>query len=259
MATMIRFLFVVFFIQPICAQKVPFSAQLHIELFPYEASRQEKVSAMASLSADSPYWNVHRRFDYLILNTPRIHSPEQVEMRRTLFNLYPDTNLLKQSYIDQLSNDSTLQGYVRQTVEAIEKNALKKMQTFSKRELVDVASRFFYCDRVNPDSSVQAHVCIGLNGQRESHWQKDYTLLEAFCYEAIFSDFDRDNSQIDLAFSQNKAKVGQKNLPHFSSEDEYLIKVRDDLYRKMFKSKRLQKSLMDYYQLHQDDLPFRLQ
>jgi hypothetical protein len=246
-------------IQPICAQDVPFSAQIHIELFPYEVSGQEKVSAMASLSADSPYWNVHRRFDYLILNTPRIHSPEQVEMRRTLFDLYPDTNLLKQLYIDQLSNDSKLQGYVRQTIEAIEKNTLKKSQTFSKYELLEVASRFFYCDKVNPDNSVQAHVCIGLNGQRESNWQKDYTLLEAFCYEAIFSNFDQETSQIDIAFSRNKAKVCQKNLRHFTSKNEYLITVREDLFRKMCKDKRLQKSLMNYYELHQDDLPFRLE
>ena len=258
MVKLIRFLFLVFFIQPVFAQNVPFSAQIHIELFPYEVSGKEKVSAMASLSADSPYRNVHRRFDYLILNTPRIHAPEQVDMRRTLFDLYPDTNLLKRSYIEQLSNDSTLQGYVRQTIEAIEKIASNKTQTFSKRELVEVASRFFYCDKVNPDSSVQAHVCIGLNGQRESNWQKDYTLLEAFCYEAIFSDFDQETSPIDLAFTQNKAKVCQKNLPHFSSDDAYLIKVREDLYRKMFKDKRLQKSLMNYYHLHQDDVAFRL-
>lgn len=111
---------------------------------------------------------------------------------------------------------------------------------------------------MNPDSSVQAHVGIGLNGQRESNWQKDYTLLEAFCYEAIFSDFDQDTSRIDLAFTQNKAKVCQKKLPHFSSDDAYLMKVRKDLYRKMFKDKRLQKSLMNYYRLHQDDVPFRI-
>lgn len=259
MVKLIRFLFLVIFIQPIFAQNVPFSAQLQIELFPYEDSGKKKVSAMASLSADSPYWNVHRRFDYLILNAPKIHAPEEVDMRRTLFDLYPDTNLLKRSYIDQLSNDSTLQGYVRQTIEAIEKNASNKIQTFSKRELVEVASRFFYCDKVNPDSSVQAHVCIGLNGQRESNWQKDYTLLEAFCFEAIFSDFDQETSPIDLAFTQNKAKVCQKNLHHFSSDDAYLMKIRKDLYRKMFKDKRLQKSLMNYYHLHQDDVSFRLE
>ena len=246
-------------VQPICAQYVPFSDQVHIELFPYVVSGKEKVAAMASLSTDSPYWNVHRRFDYLILNTPKIHAPEQVEMRRTMFDLYPDTNVLKQTYIDQLTNDSTLQGYVRQTIAAIEKNVSFDKLTFSKQELMKVASRFFYCDKVNPDSSVQAHVCIGLNGQRESNWQKDYTLLEAFCYEAIFSDFDQETSQIDIAFSQNKTKVCQMNLPHFRSENEYLMKVREDLYRKMARDKRLQKSLMHYYHLHQDDLPFRLE
>ena len=32
------------------------------------------------------------------------------------------------------------------------------------------------------------HVCIGLNEVKEASWAKDYTLLEAFCFEAIFEN-----------------------------------------------------------------------
>lgn len=239
-------------------QALNFVDQIEVRVYPNTNEMNGGATAMVELAKSSPLWNYHRRFDYLILNTPAIHAPENGKWRSDLFALYPDTVALKKAYVSALTDDTVLQTYFQTTQKAIWNPHSTVKAKYDRKTLFEVASRFFYCDKVNSDSTVQAHVCIGLNGQRESNWQKDYTLLEAFCYEAIFNDFDKDTSLIDLAFSENKAKVCLKNFPRFSFEDAYLIKVREDLYRKMFKDKRLQKSLMNYYHLHQDDVPFRL-
>jgi hypothetical protein len=72
---------------------------------------------------------------------------------------------------------------------------------------MEVSSKFFYCDQVNPDTSIQAYVCVGLNGVKEAKWNKDYTLLEAFCYEGIFTQFDNERSHIWDAFVSEKSSL----------------------------------------------------
>ena len=123
---------------------------------------------------------------------------------------------------------------------------------------MEVDSKFFNCDLVNPDTTVQSHVCVGINGLREVQWQKDYTLLAAFCYEAIFHDFDRDVSPISEAYDSEKKKACQKYRPHITSLDRYLEDVKLELFERMRNDAVLKKELLDYYESNKDKLAFKL-
>jgi hypothetical protein len=252
-------LFVFLFLAQVSfGQSVNFADQIEIRLYPNTIEMNGGTTAMAELSKSSPLWKYHRRFDYLILNTPAIHAPENGKWRSNLFSLYPDTVALKKAYVSALTDDTVLQTYFQTAQKAILNPQSIDKTVYDSKTLFEVASRFFFCDRVNSDSTVQAHVCIGINGVMDIPWDRDYTLLAAFCYEAIFNDFDQEFSLIDVAFTENKSEATQENRAHLNNKEEFLMLVRNDLYSKMAEDQRLQKILLTYYRKHKADLCFRI-
>ncbi|MBI1837259.1 MAG: hypothetical protein HYR91_08350 [Flavobacteriia bacterium] len=53
------------------------------------------------------------------------------------------------------------------------------------------------------------------------NWVKDFRLLEAFCYEGIFNDLEKDNSKID-----KKKEAYQKYKSKIITLDKYLEDVK---------------------------------
>jgi hypothetical protein len=239
-------------------QSVNFVDQIEFRVYPNTDEMNGGATAIAEIAKSSTLWKYHRRFDYLILNTPAIHAPENGKWRSDLFALYPDTVSLKKAYASALMSDTVLQNYFQMTVEAICNRQSSDKATYDRETLFEVASRFFYCDKVNSDSTVQAHVFIGINGVKDSSWKNDYTLLAAFCYEAIFNDFDQEFSIVDVAFTDNKSGATQENRAHLNNKEEFLLLARNDLYSKMAEDQRLQKVLLSYYRKHKADLSFRI-
>jgi hypothetical protein len=172
--------------------------------------------------------------------------------------LYPDTTKLKRLYLNEYVQDKKLTRYFETTSAAITGSDHESIITFSTDELMEVASKFFYCDKVFPDTSVQTHICVGLNGVDEADWEKDYTLLEAFCYERIFNDLVKDSSQIDESYSVEKADACKKYRDSLTSLDEYLKDVRSELFRRMKNNAVLERALLDYYEDNEDNLAFRI-
>lgn len=239
-------------------QSVNFAHQIEVRVYPNTNEMNGGATAMVELAKSIPLWDYHRRFDYLILNTPVIHAPENGKWRSELFSLYPDTVALKKAYVSALTDDTVLQTYFQTTQKAILDPHSTDKSVYDRETLFEVASRFFYCDKVNSDSTVQAHVCIGINGVKDSTWKNDYTLLAAFCYEAIFNDFDQEFSMIDVAFTENKSGATEENRTQLNNKEEFLRLVRNDLYSKMAEDQRLQKVLLSYYRKHKADLCFRI-
>jgi hypothetical protein len=120
---------------------------------------------------------------------------------------------------------------------------------------MDVASRFFYCDMVFPDTTVQSHVCIGINGVKETKWEKDYTLLAAFCYEAIFTAKD---SMLDNSYASEKKEACAAHRTAITSLDQYLLDVRADLFERMKHNELLKNLLLNYYQENKSNLAFTI-
>ena len=231
---------------------------VEIAVHTYKQEGKVKASAMPELRPQSELLPYKRRFEYLLINVSEIHLPERSERRKEIWSLYPDTTNLKRLYLKEYDQDKKLTDYFEKTSAAITGSDHESIITFSTDELMEVASKFFYCDKVFPDTSVQTHICVGLNGVDEANWEKDYTLLEAFCYEGIFNDLVKDSSQIDKLYSFEKAEACKKYRDSITSLDEYLKDVRSELFSRMKNDAVLERTLLDYYEENEENLAFRI-
>lgn len=229
-----------------------------IEISVYENEGVKKASAMPVLKSDSELNKYKRRFEYLLMNISEMHQPTGIKERTEIWNLYPDTLKLKQLYLDKFIQDSNLVKYFEETYAPIANPNLEITKTFNQEELMEVASKFFYCDQVNPDTTVQMHVCIGLNGIKEAMWEKDYTLLAAFCFEAIFYDLDKEDSQLRVSYSFEHDKAFNKYRNNITTLDKYLEDVRKDLFIRMKSNLTLKEKLLSYYELNKNNLAFKI-
>lgn len=229
-----------------------------IKIYTYESNGEIKASAMPELMENSELSNYARRFEYLLINEAEIHKPKNADKRNEIWQLYPDTNTLKSLYLDQYISDKNLVHYFEETAAPILYSDIEISKGFSKAELMEVASKFFYCDKVNPDTSIQAHVCIGLNGISEASWDADYTILEAFCFEAIFNDFYKEDSQVWEAFGSEKQAACNNYRRDIITLDQFLDSVKLNLFERMKTNKILEAELLEYYELNKSNLAFQL-
>lgn len=240
------------------AQRSIITDHVTIKISTYKYGNEMKVSPMPELKAESGLMKYKRRFEYLIMNISEIHLPARSKDRKRIFDLYPDTTEIKRLYLKALNDDKKLVGYFEETKAPISDPKVKVNKMYTSDELMEVASKFFYCDKVNPDTSIQSRICIGVNGLSEAKWEKDYTLLSAFCYEAIFNDLDQDVSQIRESYRSEKKNSTEQFRKNMTALDKYLEDVKEDLFTRMKNNVILQKALLDYYQLHKNDLAFEI-
>jgi len=252
------FLLLLVFSLAFSSSKSALKQNLSIKIYTYEKDGEVFASAMPELKTDSDLWEYKRRFEYLLINIPEIHKPQKSKERKKIFGLYPDTLKLKRLYVKQYLRDRNLVKYFDETLAPIYNQEIEKNKNYSEDELMEVASKFFYCDKVKADTSVQAHVCVGLNGVAEANWERDYTLLEAFCYEAIFCDFDLDNSQVYSSFSSKKAEASKHHKDDVLSLDQYLKDVRVELFKRMKSDTILKSSLLNHYERNISNLSFEI-
>lgn len=194
----------------------------------------------------------HRRFEYLLQN-------------KTLFNdladWYPDTVRMNEAYAQRLQANKPFLTYLSQLLGPFTTPVRSRQPTYHTAELMLVASRFFLCDQVRPDTTISWHVCIGLNGVKEAAWEKDYTLLEAFCFEAIFDQMFSKNpadTRYMNQFLKAVAESTRKRRTSMTSQDQLLEQVKEDVFRAMQSDRHLKKRLLDHYHQQAPSLPFRI-
>lgn len=231
---------------------------LVFKIYTYSFENKLKASAMPEIKKDFIFSSHKRRFEYLLLNVPKIHTHQLTNERNKIFNFFPDTLKIKESYLKKLVSDKKLNLYFKITYNALSHSKSKPHAIFNQNELMEIVSKFFYCDEVNPDTSIQSHVCIGLNGLKETKWKKDYILLEAFCFETIFNDFDKDSSIIYNSYLLEKSNSIQYFKKNIISLDNYLENVKHDLFKRMKTNLILKQELLRYYEINKDNLPFKL-
>lgn len=234
------------------------ASQLHIDIQIFEQNGVQKAAAMALHAPKSAYSAYKRRFDYIILNTPKIHAPDQAAARKKLFELYPDTLELKAEYLRLLITDSSLSSNLLTMMQAIDaKGQGSPKAQFSQAQFFEVASRFFFIDSIAPDGKIQTHICIGINGQAELEKSAPFELLAAFCYEAIFTDFDKEVSVIDQVFEQHRKEISEQIIRGKKRQPLHFYQQR--LFQKMAKDVLFQQALLAYYQIHRANLAFEIQ
>jgi hypothetical protein len=233
------------------------ASQLHIDIQTFEQNGVQKAGAMAWHSPKSAYSAYKRRFDYIILNAPKIHAPDQAEARKKLFGLYPDTLELKAEYLRILIQDSTLSTNVLTMMRAIDASGVGQPKApFSKAQFFEVASRFFLIDSISPKGKIQTHVCIGINGQQELANSAQFHLLAAFCYEAIFTDFDKEVSVIDEVFEIHRQELSEIILK--DKKRNRISFYQQVLFQKMASDAVFHDALLKYYELNRDNLAFEI-
>jgi len=99
---------------------------------------------------------------------------------------------------------------------------------------------------------------VGLNGVSEANWNKDFTLLEAFCYEGIFDDLLKDTSELDESYSTKKKDPCNTYKSAFVTLDKYLLDVRNELFKRMKNDHVLKGILMEHYKENIDNLAFKI-
>jgi len=239
-------------------QKSIIEEHVTLDIYTYESENVLKAGAMPVLKPESELNKYQFRFDYLLMNVSEVHQINKTEERNAIFGLYPDTVKLQKVYMKKFIQDKKLVACFEESYAPIKDPDMKRTKTYTTDELMDVASKFFYCDLVLPDTNVQSHVCVGLNGIKEASWEKDYTLLAAFCFEAIFADFHKDQSPVDESYSAEKSKAVQKYRANISNLDQYLEDVKLELFERMKNDEVLKKALLEYYEENKSNLAFRI-
>lgn len=191
----------------------------------------------------------HRRFEYLLTNKTRFQSGYE--------ELYPDTNAIRLKYADSIGRDPVFMKHFDVMVKPFTGKPFTPV-TYSIKEVMKVASRFYYADGVRADSSITSHICITLNGIREADWATDYTGLEAFVFEAIFSPIDKGGRQPACTDRfKNYLVAGQNKFKgDYTSKEAYLKNVRDYAFEKMETDTELLRLLTDYHQNHYSTFSF---
>jgi len=194
-----------------------------------------------------------RRFEYILTN-----RTDHIFKDSIFQDLFPDTVRMSRIYNQRIGEDKLLLKYLNSF--ANPNNVASDKIVYTNPELMAVASKFFLCDRVNPDTTINWHVCIGLNGQQQAGWEKDYTLLEAFSFEAIFDGLrsqDESKTQFMFKFLEfvKQAEEDYKDLPF----EMILENSRDDVFRKMELNSELKGLLIQYYEERKTQLPFEIQ
>lgn len=162
----------------------------------------------------------------------------------SLIKFYPDTLKITRGVNKAYQNSKFI----------IPVNALlhpqKHHQQYTTDEMMTVASRFFLME-----SNYSAHVCVSINGIDELKKNKDYTLLEATLYDAIFN-----------GILQEKEPEFKKKLMEYLGKfnDKETLKTNDleatrqMLFSKMKNDDSLKEFLLEYHHINQDNIPYIL-
>lgn len=121
-------------------------------------------------------------------------------------------------------------------------------------QLMNIATRFFFATKIQPDNNIGWKVCIGQNTYADDKRNSTYPLIEAFCFMAIMDDIE--NAQYYQQFKEYGSRISQqtKSLP----ESERLIAARDSMYKEMAGNSALKNALLNAYKNKADMLSFRL-
>lgn len=193
------------------------------------------------------------RFKYLLLK----FSNKLQDIKQ----LYPDTALIAERFCNEIIRSDSVQEYFN----ALTPNNLTtwdlRNDTFTTKEMLEVASRFFYCCGINEsDTTINYKICIGINGQSDDNSGKDVLLLEAFTIEAIIFYVSKRRSPDFLSEFKNFLKIQTiAKRKEFKDYDSYLQEIRQMCYLEMQGNTDLKKKLLDYYESNRTNLNFKIE
>lgn len=188
------------------------------------------------------------RFDYIISKT----FSSILHKEKTM-----DSAFLADKFCSFLSSDTFYNQFNRLT-NADRDRTPKEGLRFTTSEMMRVASRFFMCDQISEkDTSIGYHICVGINGISEMLVLRDYTVLEAFCFEAIFKNL-RKRSKFLRNFNAYISRASRQCKERFTNFKTYLNCVKNLCYEYMEKDDDLKVTLLEYYKKNLNNLHFEI-
>lgn len=210
------------------------------------AKRNSCTIELKKISGDpfSEFIQQHtQRFDYVGWKILRSNAPKKRDPASS------------EQYFCSLVTDEKIHGWLLQLKPRQNKSPVPALH-FSKAEMMETASRFFWCDEINPeDTSFTTKVCVGSNGNIALTTGRDRTVLEAFCFEAIFRSMDKDKKMMQ-EFYDSVRSANKSGKAQFTSFENHLQFVRQEAFIAMQRSKALEEVLLKYYREHRDGVSF---
>lgn len=178
----------------------------------------------------------HGRFDYILGN--RID-------RDTLKTYYPDTAKVEFHFKENLKKDKFYKNF--KALALLDKTK----KPYSQSEIMFIASRFFLIEK-SPNDKFRTRICRGINGLEE-YTNKDYTVLEAVLFDAIFNRVTNQEKKKPI-FLNNLWGYLDEN----SKNNEDIELIREGIFDSMSNDHDLASFLLDYFQENENNIPFKI-
>lgn len=205
------------------------------------------IKDMAGDKKQAFFKRFHHRFDYILINKVNVEGAD-------LYNMRNDTAALNRRFCELFTQQKELSGYF----DVLSNTPTGAKQMFTVAEMMRVAARFFRLES-KESGRWTYYTCIGNNGQKEIVYERDYSVLEAFCFEAIFSYLDQEKSPRFSIAADNYFDAIKRVTPEADRQDTAIIlSARKSLYHKMEQDAALQDALLRYYRKYGNTFGFRL-
>lgn len=131
----------------------------------------------------------HRRYEYLLSNKINLE---------TVNTLKPDTIKAREEF-KKIINKDHFKDYFYETYY----NHNIKKATYTKDEIMNIASKFFLTEKYGDNYSTR--ICVGINGFDSKNDIRDNTLAQALMFEAIFDKImhQNDTTTAEINFMKN--------------------------------------------------------
>lgn len=198
----------------------------------------------------------HLYLDYLLHNYTNFD-------RDKLKNVQNDSIKLLNTFRNLLKRDSTFNEqmlvlsywYLKSKGIGVEGYNAQKIK-ITKRELMDIASKFFFATEIAPDSSVHWKVCVGMNYYAYDTLTRKNPQIEAFCFMTVMENYYNPKYPFRERFKENASEI-ESNLKSHPFKERLAI-ARKSMFDDMTQSEELEKALIETYRGKSEQLPFEL-
>ncbi len=175
-----------------------------------------------------------RRYRYLLTNKTNLEN---------ISSVMPDSTKAKSMFSAEI-NGKQFKDYFYKTFYA-------RKEKFTKREMMDIASKFFLVEKV--ENTFGTRICIAINGLSNEK-KKDFTLLEAIIFEAIFAEL-RNQNQEKPQFVKNLEMYRDKAVSKLDKNvKDSLLFIRNSVFNSMENDSDLSTYLLNYIKKNDENV-----
>lgn len=167
-----------------------------------------------------------------------------------------DSLTIQRKFIAYLRNDVKFDSVMTRLSDKILQKPGYKDSIVSFNEVLDAAVKFFYFHKIKSTGKHAAHICIEINGIKETEPVRK-PFLEAFAYQSIFSHLDDGKYNMYNLFREEMKKLRPLNWGA-EDNDAKVYRIQGAIYAVMFRNEKLKKLLIESYQKNKAVLPFKI-